>query len=251
MQPLDYNTFAADCCKDLKILQEKFQKQYDLDSYENWFYNQATGLLTFSSPGKELNFRYFQVGSFSEKSQTWKWAWDNEDTLDKVKEKSQVVRAFGLRSGYNKLTDGYFKSDMVEAWEFTAIATPLTDGIGAYRPVSDHLQIFMVITEYVPNEEAQKIKDKYIECGDHEYRRITYVCRHLDTAAKVGFHEAFETSEGMELDDDDDLQAWCDECEKVREKEGEWNDNSMAFAQIKIVCEGCYFDMKEFNLGHR
>jgi hypothetical protein len=55
----------------------------------------------------------------------------------------------------------------------------------------------------------------------------------------------------MELPDDDDFQAWCDECEAVRQTEGEWNEKSMNFAGIKIVCEKCYFEMKEFNLRHR
>jgi hypothetical protein len=55
----------------------------------------------------------------------------------------------------------------------------------------------------------------------------------------------------MELSDEDDFQAWCDECEGVRKSEGEWNDQSMKFADIKVVCEKCYFEMKELNLGHR
>jgi hypothetical protein len=55
----------------------------------------------------------------------------------------------------------------------------------------------------------------------------------------------------MELLEDDDFHAWCDECETVRQKEGEWNDKSMAFSEIKLVCEKCYFEMKGLNLGYR
>jgi len=40
----------------------------------------------------------------------------------------------------------------------------------------------------------------------------------------------------------------CIECEIVRENEGEWNEKSQAFASIKLVCEKCYFEMKELNL---
>lgn len=236
----------------MKILQDKFQEEYDLDWYENWFYNQATGLLTFSSNDVELNFRYFQVGSFSEKSNTWKWSWDNDHTLDNVKETTKLIKEFGQRSNYPKLTNGYFPSDEFEAWEFTAIAAKLTDGIGVYRPGNDdQLQIFLVITEFVDNETAQNIKDKYVQCGAHEYKRRAFVCQHLNHTTKVGFEESFETSEDMELMDEDDFQAWCDECEIVREKEGEWNDKSMEFSKIKLVCEKCYFEMKELNLGHR
>lgn len=51
----------------------------------------------------------------------------------------------------------------------------------------------------------------------------------------------------MYLDEDDDFQAWCDDCEKVRSENNGWNDEKMEFAKIKLVCEDCYFDLKQFN----
>ena len=249
---VDYNSFAEQCVEELKLLQSKFKCDYDLTWYEDWFYNQTTGLLTFSTDDKELNFRYFSVGSYSEKSNTWKWSWDNETTLDNVKDPAKLVKAFGERSNFPKLTDGYFQSNEIEAWEFTAIAAKLLHGIGVYRPVNDEqLKIFLVVTEFVDNETAQEIKDRYVECRDHEHQRIAFVCKHLIHSTKVGFQEAFDTFEGMELSEDDDFQAWCDECEIARRKEGEWNERSMAFADIKLVCEKCYFEIKELNLGYR
>ena len=252
MKNLDFNRFAQACADKLKVLQENFQNDYDVDWYDNWFYNQATGLLTFSTGDVELNFRYFDVGSFSEKSNTWKWSWDNDTTLENVKRQTSIIREFGLKSNFSKLTTGYFPSDEFEAWEFTAIAAHLTNAIGVYRPVSDRqLQIFLVITEFIDNETAKRIKDKYIRCKNHEYRRAAFVCKHLNFKSKVGFNEAFETFEDMELSEDDDFQAWCDKCEVIRQEEDEWNERSMAFAAIKVVCEKCYFEMKELNLGHK
>ncbi len=252
MDTLDYDSFALTCVKDLKVLQDKFQNEYDVDWYDNWFYNQSTGLLTFSTGGHELNFKYFNVGSFSEKSNTWKWSWDNDATLDNVKEKANIVKEFGQRSNFLKLITSYFNSDEFEAWQFVAIAAKLTNGIGVYRPVDDRqLKMFLVATEFVDNETAKKIKDKYVDCEAHEYRRIASVCKHLNHKTKVGFEEAIETFEGMELLDNDDFQAWCNECEVVRQNEGGWNDKSMEFANIKVVCEKCYFEMKQLNVGYR
>ena len=252
MDILDYDNFAETCLEELKILQVKFKDKYDVDWYDNWFYNQSTGLLTFSTGDQELNFKYFDVGSFSEKSNTWKWSWDNDSTLDNVKEKVNIVKEFGQTSNFSKLTNGYFASNEFEAWEFVAIAAKLTNGIGVYRPVSDRqLKLFFVVTEFVDNETAKNIKDKYVECGSHNYRRRAFVCKHLNHKTKVGFEEAFETFEDMELLEDDDFQAWCDECEVVRRTEDGWNDKSMEFADIKVVCEKCYFEIKELNLGHR
>ena len=244
----DYNTFADSCLAEIQDRQAIFREQFDIDGYQDWFYNQSTGLLTFSTGSNQINFRYQAIGSYSEKSGTWKWSWDNETTIDSVKFEMAGVYEFGEKQGFEKLTTGCFESDEDEAWEFAAISAKLIGGIGLYRPVNDHqLQLFFVVKELIDNERAEAIKNKFIECPNHEYRRIAFVCQHLDRENKVGFHEAFETFEDMPLDDEDDFQAWCDICEEVRQREGEWNDQSMAFAKIKLVCEKCYFEMKSLN----
>jgi hypothetical protein len=247
---MDYAEFAEKCVEELKVLQDKFEHEFSLTWYENWFYDQTTRLLTFSTGDEQINFKFINVGSYSEQSNTWKWSWDNDTALDRVKSPARLIKEFGHRSNFPKLAEGYFPSDEIEAWEFSAIAAKLLNGIGVYRPVNDTgLQIFLVITEFVDNKTAQEIKDKFIECGAHNKQRIAFVCMHLIGLNKVGFNEAFETFEDMELGEDDDFQAWCDDCEAIREKEGGWNDNSMV--EIRLVCERCYFEMKERNLGHR
>ncbi|AHJ97555.1 DUF6882 domain-containing protein [Hymenobacter swuensis] len=251
MSQINYPKFANECLQELIEKQDVFNVEYDIDGYENWFYNDATGLLTFSTGEEEVNFKYLRVGSLSKNSNTWKWSWDNDMISPDAKEKLNCVREFGEKYDFDKLTDGYFESSEEEAWELSAITAKLTDGIGVYRPVSEHLLVFIVVKEFVDTESAQLIKERYIECDVHDYRRIAFVCKHLNHTSKVGFEESFETHENMELEEEEDFQAWCDECEKVRQKEGGWNDKSMVFANIKLVCEQCYFEMKELNLGYK
>lgn len=248
---MTYEDFTEKCVEDLKIIQDKFSEDFHFEQYDEWFYNQSTGLLTLSTENEEINFKYVSVGTFSLKSNTWKWAWDNEHTLDSVKENIHLVKEYGQKFDFPKLTQGCFDSDEIEAWEFTAIAAKIVGGIGAYRPKSENLMIFMILLEFIDAETAQSIKDSYVECKNHEYQRRAFVCKHLNHTDKVGFEEAFETFEGMELLEDDDLQAWCNECEKVRQKEGEWTDDAMEFSNIKLICEKCYFEIKELNTGKR
>ena len=108
LDTIDYNNFAEKCVEDLKQLQDKFDKDYNISFYKNWFYNQATGLLTFSTGDKEINFRYFDIGSFSEKSNTWKWSCDNEHTLDNVKAKTELIREFGQKNNFFKINKRTF-----------------------------------------------------------------------------------------------------------------------------------------------
>ncbi|WP_321397761.1 DUF6882 domain-containing protein [Emcibacter sp.] len=83
-----------------------------------------------------------------------------------------------------------------------------------------------------------------IECPTHGTTSETWVCQHLvGGARKLGFNV------GYGLDDPDEYypDAWCDECEKMLEAEGEWTEKAEAFADIKIVCAGCYLDIRERN----
>jgi hypothetical protein len=245
---MNYNEFVTNCFNQLAKKQEELTDKYDLNSYPNWFYDQASGLVTFSDDERELNFRYHEVGTFSKVTNTWKWSWDNENTFKKVKQYLEVVKQFGIEYGFDKLTQGLFESSMEEGWDFTSITTKLLNGIGAYRPETERHFIFMVLYELVENEQASEEKEKYIDCEKHERRRRAFVCQHLKKNSKNGFEEAFETYEDMEFEyEDDDFQAWCYECEKVRVEHDGWNDESMEFSDIKLVCEKCYFEIKESN----
>ena len=86
-----------------------------------------------------------------------------------------------------------------------------------------------------------------IDCRNHGPKREAFVCAHLDLKTIKGFNEAFDTFKGMELGDEDDLQAWCNDCESIRLKYNGWNEESERFAKIKLVCEDCYFEFKRFN----
>ena len=40
--------------------------------------------------------------------------------------------------------------------------------------------------------------------------------------------------------DEERPHAWCDACDAVLMREGEWNEVSEAHAQVTMVCSGCY-----------
>lgn len=247
---MDYKEFSKEKFDKLIQIQDSFKKQYDIDSYENWFYDSELGLLRlYNDDGSEIYFNYIPVGSFSQKAETWMWNWFNKSSHENNKEKLLIVKKFGNKHQYEKLMEGVFPSDEYDGWEFTSICVDLLNGIGGYRVESDGLYIYMVIIS-VEDKDSLKIKhfkQKAVECGDHGLSRPAFICQHLDLEDAKGFHEAFETYKEMELEEDDDFQAWCNECEKVRIEYDGWDEESEKFAQIKLVCENCYFELKEFN----
>jgi hypothetical protein len=93
-------------------------------------------------------------------------------------------------------------------------------------------------------------EQKIVECCTHGDRYPAYVCQHLNLQTPVGFYEPLASDPSITYANDE-LNAWCDACDGELTRTGEWNEESEAFAQIKLVCDACYFDMKELNLGYR
>ena len=87
-----------------------------------------------------------------------------------------------------------------------------------------------------PNRVTELTKNSKVDCVEHGLLRPTFVCRHLLDRTGVGFNTP---------DDPPDSewpfkQAWCDECDKMLMRVGEWNDESEGFAGITMICENCY-----------
>nr|WP_133300149.1 DUF6882 domain-containing protein [Mucilaginibacter terrenus] len=222
-------------------------KLYDIDTYEEWFYDHSIGAFHFkSSDGRNLFFKYVDVGSFSTKTDTWNWGWANTSTPKHVSRPLEKVRQIGSINNFEELTSGLYKGDEFTGWAMTAISANLLNAIGSYRIPHKHLFVYFIFTNELTLEEYNQLKDKYVDCASHIADRTAFVCQHLLNEKSIGFNEPFETDPSIE--NNDDCQAWCDECEKVRLKEGEWTDNAVVFANIKVVCNQCYFDIKEKKL---
>ncbi|MGN6293919.1 MAG: DUF6882 domain-containing protein [Chitinophagaceae bacterium] len=128
--------------------QALFQKMYSIDWYEDWFYDQLTGELTFSKI-KKLIIRYESVGSVSFRSNTWLWAWDNPHLEEKIRSEITKVRDYGIKRDFGKLITPKWEADEYDGWEMTAISAYLMQAKGAYRiPASDNsLYSFMLFKE--------------------------------------------------------------------------------------------------------
>jgi hypothetical protein len=237
----NFEGYKDSCFEEMSSLQDAFMALYDINSYENWFYDHGIGVFNFKSDdGRNLYFKYVDVGSFSTATNTWNWSWNNESTPYNVKRGIEKVRSFGEAQHFDQLTQGLTNGDEYTGWDCTVVAAKLLSALGMYRFPHEHLFCYFIFTNELNDDEYNILKDKLIECDRHESGTIAFVCKHLISNDNIGFHEAFESSPLIEPDDD--YQAWCDECEVERLKEGEWNDSD-----IKLVCDQCYFEIKERN----
>ena len=157
-KPLKYDKYASEACKELQNYQEEFKDKYNIDNYAKWFYNQSSEILKLYSDSKEAYFKYIPVGTFSLNTNTWMWAWANEDSVEPRKFRTLKIKEFGEKKKYENLTEAHFDGDKYTGWELTSIAFKLLGGIGTYRVISGHLEKYFLITDQITKEEAEKIE---------------------------------------------------------------------------------------------
>lgn len=123
--------------------QQICQDSFKISSYKDWYYDQLTGELTFSDDGvKKLIIDYEEVGSVSEETNTFLWAWANPHLEEKVKSVIGKVKDYGEKREFEKLINHKWKADQYDGWEMTAIASYLLQTKGAYRVPSRNKKLF-------------------------------------------------------------------------------------------------------------
>jgi hypothetical protein len=76
------------------------------------------------------------------------------------------------------------------------------------------------------------VNDK-IQCDTHGERHQAFVCIHLSaTSVALGFN----CSES----DSPYLDAWCDDCEIIRDAHDGWTDEAQSLTKIALICSSCY-----------
>ena len=75
-------------------------------------------------------------------------------------------------------------------------------------------------------------------CGTHDKAADAIVCCHhvQTTSAVVGFVENCAEPEN--------LQAWCDDCERMLVAEGEMTEEFRRYNDFKVVCSACYASIR-------
>jgi hypothetical protein len=128
---------------------------HGIGEFERWDFDQRDGKLRFSSGAGATGVvaDVVIIGSYSAKSQTWKWAWANESLLPAIREAATVFRGLGAITGLDVFEDG----DAVEidadlAWQTVAMCVKHVGAIGAYRGPSQNgtLSTMFAITQISP-----------------------------------------------------------------------------------------------------
>ena len=81
-----------------------------------------------------------------------------------------------------------------------------------------------------------------IQCDTHGESNKAYLCHHLTgKTVFLGFNRNDPTEDNPFPD------AWCDDCEIIREAHGAWNEISEKLTKIVLVCAECYKQIRIRN----
>ncbi|ANI87944.1 hypothetical protein A9P82_00590 [Arachidicoccus ginsenosidimutans] len=144
--------------------QDLCEDKYLLGKHERYYYDQDTGLITFSNNDKPcIAFKFENVGSVSYISDTWLWAWANDSCLKNVTTEILTVKELGQLNNFDKLYTDKWEADIYDGWEMTAISAYALKSIGVYRVPNDEENIFhfklLTALEFIDAIELKKISD--------------------------------------------------------------------------------------------
>ena len=132
----------------MRGLMDQNQKEFKLDSFTRFDWNQWRGELVFSSGTVPKVVARIQVaGTLATKANTWFWAWANAGTFDAVRKSATRTREFGIERGILRLIQPRWSAKEKDAWEMTAATAKLTDAKGAFRVPGSDTSTYLVMTD--------------------------------------------------------------------------------------------------------
>ncbi len=84
--------FVDGCYSEMEGKQKKLETIFSLGHFENYWYDQIKGIIQFKD-GKtvKVEAKFFPIGTFSKKSNSWMWAWANKSILPELSKPSEKL----------------------------------------------------------------------------------------------------------------------------------------------------------------
>ena len=152
MTDSEFEAFLANANEELRHKQALLGERYRLGKYSRWWFEQATEKLQFFDEAQNLAIEadVVEIGSYSQKSNTWKWAWSNSSVLPRLREKAELLKELEATTGVALFGNehAFEIEDEAMAWELAAMSVKHLGAIGCYRAPSsrDGPTVFLAIT---------------------------------------------------------------------------------------------------------
>ncbi|HLW84902.1 MAG TPA: hypothetical protein VKR60_06760 [Candidatus Sulfotelmatobacter sp.] len=240
MDAVEFNKFRHECVHALMQLNESCKNTFKITSWERYDYDLDRGTLVFSHDGiPRVLASVLVTGTTSKSAGTWLWSWANGSMPEQVSDPVKQVRDFGVSERISELTQAYLPDDEYVGWAMTAVAARIMDAKGAYRCPTNDGFIYMIYNDISFADVPRKVRGSpQVTCGTHGAARATYICKHLRSNPNQAWFSQQPDKKNPWPD------AWCEVCERLFLKQGEWNELNEKETSIEMVCHHCYENLR-------
>ena len=154
------NKFLLNCLNNMKKKQEVLMDKYNFGKENNKFlmFPEKNLFYMYNDKTKKVFFeaKIQIIGTYSNKSTTWRWGWSNRFVLHNMKKTSLKILNFGKINKINVLVKPKIKDDNL-GYIFTSIGMKLSNGKGYYiiPGTNTYPDIFLIFTN------VKKINEDY------------------------------------------------------------------------------------------
>lgn len=147
--PADFKLLVAQGEESLRII-TGFQDASFRISEASWNLDLDSGTVVFASAdGIKATCEVQIVGTYNTRDGTWLWGWDHPSVRPELRMHAHRAKKYGEEHGIACLITRKFECSESDAWKFTAFASHLSAGQGAYCGPADGTLIFMTFTSVV------------------------------------------------------------------------------------------------------
>lgn len=152
--------FLLNCLNTMKKKQDNLMKKYNFGNKDNKFimFPEKSLFYMYNNETKNVFFRakIQIIGTYSNKSHTWRWGWSNRYVLHNMKKTALKIMNFGKANKIKILTEPKIK-DTNLGYIFTSIGMKLSNGKGYYIIPGTNVypDIFIMFTD------VKKVNDDY------------------------------------------------------------------------------------------
>lgn len=138
----EFEVYLDSALAELSEKQDRLTTDYGIGKFARWHFDQSTEKLEFfdGRDRKVLEAAVVEIGSYSHKSDSWKWAWANESVLPSLRKKAEPLRELRALTGLPLFTiEPAFSLNRHEiAWKLVAMSAQHLDALGVYKAPSDN-----------------------------------------------------------------------------------------------------------------
>lgn len=145
----EFDVYVDSAIVALNEKQDRLGTDYGIGRYERWHFDQSTEKLEFFDvrDRKMLQAAVIEIGSYSHKSDSWKWAWGNESILPSLRKKAEPLRELETLTGLSLFTiEPAFSLKRQEIpWDLIAMSVRHLEALGVYMAPSNDGNLITVL----------------------------------------------------------------------------------------------------------